>query len=275
MNPFTAVYFAFLDLRNRMDFALRQRVHTPLKPAPQPSAARPDILSAYPSSTRAQAGDEIARLRTVYHFDSVEAGFTERGLRENYFYLAMLDEAFRQSEIDLPVEVTAADIGPSSWFYVQALAAALTHYGTAQPRAIRLTGFEVDAYRLYADFHTRRDHALANMRGLAGVKYVDHGFEPEPSTYDVITSFFPFVFEKDHMEWGLPGRLFNPPELLKASLVSLKPGGLLVIVNQGLREHGEELRFIREVGYSPAAAFKMEPLLFTYPLDRYIITVKK
>jgi hypothetical protein len=275
MNPFTAIYFTFLDLRNRLDYSLRQRVHASSKPVHLPSETRLDILSAYPAGIRKLAGDEIKRLRAAYHFDAVEAGFTERGLRENYFYLAMLDEAFRRSEAALPAGVTAADIGPSSWFYVQALAASLTHYGTDQPRAIHLTGFEVDAYRLYADFHTRRDHALSNMRGLAGVEYVDQGFNPAPSAYDVITSFFPFVFEKDHMEWGLPGRLFHPLDLLNASLVSLKPGGLLVIVNQGLKEHEEELRFLTEAGGSPTAAFKMEPLLFTYPLDRYIITVKK
>ncbi len=275
MNLFTAAYFSLLDLRNRLDYNLRQHVHAPSRPISASTGSRPDILSAYEVDIRAQAGDEIARLRSAYQFDAIETGFTERDLRETYFYLAMLDEAFRRSEAVLPANVTAADIGPSSWFYVQALYAALARCGTSQPRSVHLTGFEVDAYRLYADFHTRRDHALTNMRGLAGVVYMDHGFEPNPSAYDVITSFFPFVFEKDHMEWGLPGWLFNPLNLLKASLASLKPGGLLVIVNQGLREHEEELRFVREAGASPAAVFKMEPLLFTYPLDRYIITVKK
>jgi SAM-dependent methyltransferase len=275
MNLFTAAYFSLLDLRNRLDYYLRQHVHAPSRPVSVSRGSRPEILSAYPVDVRTRAGDEIARLCAAYHFESVETGFTERDLRENYFYLAMLDEAFRRSDAALPAEVTVADIGPSSWFYVQALFFAFTYFGTTRARAVNLTGFEVDAYRLYADFHTRRDHALANMRGLAGVEYVDHGFEPDPSAYDVITSFFPFVFEKDHLEWGLPRSLFNPRSLLNATLASLKPGGLLVIVNQGLKEHEEELRFLQEAGVSPKAAYKMESLLFSYPLDRYIITVKK
>ena len=275
MNPFTAAYVTLLDLRNRLDYAIRQRVHAPSRPIPANTGSRPEILSAYPVDIRARAGDVIARLRADYHFDNVETGFSERDLHENYFYLAMLDEAFRQSKMTLPAEVTAADIGPSSWFYVKALYASLSRFGTAEPRAIRLTGYEVDAYRLYADLHTRRDHALANTRGLSGVEYIDHGFEPRQNTYDVLTVFFPFVFLKDHLEWGLPRHLFNPQSLLKSTLESLKPGGLLVIVNQGLKEHEEELRFMREAGVSPTSAFKMDPLLFSYPLDRYIITVKK
>ncbi len=275
MNPFTSAYFALLDLRNRLDYAIRQRLHAPSRTIPAYTGARPEILSAYPVDIRARAGDEIARLRAEYHFDDVDTGFANRDLRENYFYLAMLDEAFRQSKITLPAEVTAADIGPSSWFYVKALYTALSRFGTTQPRGVHLTGFEVDAYRLYADFHSRRDHAQANMRGLPGVDFVDHGFEPRPDTYDVLTVFFPFIFLKDHLEWGLPRALFNPPNLVKATLASLKPGGLLMIVNQGQLEHEEELRFLREAGFTPASAFKMEPLLFSYPLDRYILTVKK
>ncbi len=275
MNPFTSAYFTLLDLRNRLDYAIRQRVHAPSRPIPANTGSRPEILTAYPAYVRKQAGDVIARLRADYCFDDVEDGFSERDLRENYFYLAMLDEAVRRSNVTLPTEVTAADIGTSSWFYVKALYAALSRFGTAEPRAIRLTGYEVDAYRLYADFHSRLDHALANIRGLPGVDFIDHGFEPRPDTYDVLTVFFPFVFLKDHLEWGLPRALFEPQSLLTASIASLKRGGLLVIVNQGLKEHEEQMRFLSEAGFTPVAAFKMEPLLFSYPLARYIITVTK
>jgi len=275
MNPLTAAYFTLLDLRNRLDYAIRQRVHFPSRAVTLQAGSRPDLQSAYPKETREKVSAEIARLRSAYPVEGIESIPSERDIRENYFYLAMLDEAFRRSGVELPAEVTAADIGPSSWFYVQALYAALTRYGTIQPHAVNLTGFEVDAYRLYADFHTRRDHALANMRGLADVTFVDHGFTAQPDTYDVLTVFFPFIFQKDHLEWGLPGKFFNPQELQSAAFASLKPGGLLVIVNQGLREHEAQKHMLQKAGLAPTAAFKMDPLLFSYPLDRYIITVKK
>jgi hypothetical protein len=275
MNPLTAAYFTLLDMRNRLDFAIRQRVHFSSRAVTMEAGSRPDFLSAYPKELRQAVTAEVARLRLTYPVGGIEVIPSERDIRENYFYLAMLDEAFRRSGVELPAEVTAADIGPSSWFYVQALYTALSSYGTEQPRTINLTGFEVDAYRLYADFHTRRDHALANIRGLDGVEYVDHGFSAQPDTYDVLTAFFPFVFQKDHLEWGLPGTFFNPQELLSAAIASIRPGGLLVIVNQGLDEHEEQNRFVKEAGIKPTTAFKMDPLLFSYPLDRYIITVKK
>jgi SAM-dependent methyltransferase len=275
MNPLTAAYFTLLDLRNRLDYAIRQRVHFSAHSVNRETGTRPDFLLAYPNELRHRVTDEITRLQSAYPVDGIESILSERDNRENYFYLAMLDEAFRRSGVELPVDVTAADIGPSSWFYVQALYAALARFGTAHPRAVHLTGFEVDAYRLYADFHSRRDHALANIRGLAGVNYVDHGFDPHPDTYDVLTTFFPFVFQKDHLEWGLPGRMFNPQDLLEAAIVSLKPGGLLVIVNQGPDEHEAQKRMLQKIGASPVSAFKMDQLLFSYPLDRYIIAVKK
>jgi SAM-dependent methyltransferase len=275
MNPFTAAYFNLLDLRNRLDYAIRQSVRFPSQSVTVKVGNHLDFLSTYSKGFLPKVMEEVTRLRGVYSVETIESLPSERDISENYFYLAMLDGAFRLSGVELPAEVTAADIGPSSWFYVKALYAALAGYRTPQTRAVHLTGFEVDAYRLYADFHTRRDHALANMRGLAGVDYVDRGFEPHPDTYDVLTALFPFVFPKDHLEWGLPGRMFDPRELLKAAIISLKPGGLLVIVNQGLDEHEEQKRFLQEAGIAPTIAFKMDPLLFDYPLDRYIVTVKK
>ena len=275
MNLFTSLYYRLLNLRNHVDFSLRQGARLTARPVDHRNTSRPDILSAYPAEIREKAGGVIARLRSVYHFDAVEAGFEARDLQENYFYLAMLDEVFSRSQAAFPETLTAADIGPSSWFYVQALAAALTWYGVSVPRALRLTGYEVDAYRLYSDFHTRKDHALGNMRGLAGVTYVDQPFRAQPDTYDVLTTFFPFVFEKDLLEWGLPGSLFQPDVLLAAAFASLKPGGMLVIVNQGEQEHEAQEELLRQHGITPLAAFRMDPLLFEYPLDRWIITVKK
>ena len=133
----------------------------------------------------------------------------------------------------------------------------------------------MDAYRLYADFHTRRDHALGQMQGLDGVEYLDRGFTLQPDTFDVITMFFPFVFEKDHLQWGLPGSLFDPAVLMKSAWESLKRGGLLIIVNQGHEEHKAETQLLKRLNIPVASSFKMDPLLYSYPLTRYIITVKK
>jgi hypothetical protein len=186
----------------------------------------------------------------------------------------MLDDALQRSNVAFPETIKAADIGPSSWFYVHALSAALGWFGLPNQRSFQLTGFEIDAYRLYSDFHTRKDHALGNIQGLTDVEYLDQCFEEVTGTYDVITMFFPFVFEKDHLEWGLPQRFFEPGALLKAAWNSLRPGGLLLVVNQGADEHVAELSLMKELHIPVCTAFRVEPLLYTYALDRYIITAK-
>jgi hypothetical protein len=116
---------------------------------------------------------------------------------------------------------------------------------------------------------------MGNMRGLPNVEYLDHGFTLQPGMFDVITLFFPFVFEKDHLKWGLPARLFNPESLMNSVWRSLKTGGAMLVVNQGVKEHNEQLKILERCGISVTAAFRMEPLLYSYPLDRYIITAKK
>jgi hypothetical protein len=187
----------------------------------------------------------------------------------------MLNEAFQRSNITFRDSVHVADIGPSSWFYVHALSAAVAWYNSTTRRDFHLTGYEIDANRLYSDFHTRRDHALGNMQGLQGVEFLDRPFIENNQKLDLITMFFPFVFEEDHLKWGLPARLFKPASLLITAWNSLRKGGLLLIVNQGLDEHTAESGFLKELRISEATAFKVEPLLYSYPLDRYIITAVK
>lgn len=275
MNPFAALYYAFLNLRNSADFAMRQRFHPRLNPVDRTRPANQNFLSSYPLECREKASLLVERLTARYHLDDFSDALFAKEIKENYFYLAMLDEAFHQSHAGFPNTIKAADIGPSSWFYVRALIAALTWYNTQSPRAVYLSGYEVDAYRLFADFHTRKDHAQGNIHGLSNVDYVDQGFSIQPETYDVITLFFPFVFKKDHLQWGLPLNLFDPAGLIKSAWESLRTGSLMVIVNQGKEEHRAQIKILEDSGVPITAAFHMEPLLYTYRLDRYIITAKK
>ncbi len=275
MNLFSKLYYAYLRLRNSLDFAIRQRIHLTTRPFSGTYSAHQDIPASYPSEKREKVKQEIDRLNSKYHFDYFAAGHTPEETRENYFYLAMLDEALERTDCGFTETLTAADIGPSSWFYVHALSAALTWNRSNTPRTVHLTGYEVDAYRLFSDFHTRKDHALGNLRGLPNVEFIDHGFNVQPDKFDVITLFFPFVFEKDHLQWGLPGNLFNPMILMKAVWESVSPNGLMIIVNQGLEENQAERKLVKDLNIPVCAAFRMEPLLYSYPLDRYIITAQK
>lgn len=274
MKFFQEIYFAFLRLRNELDYPLRKRLSFRSSPVFNSQPEVKNVLDSYPVEDRKRIEEIITRLNNQYHFLYFSTSHTLNEIRENYYYLSMLDEAFQRSDLILAESIEAADIGPSSWFYVHALSAALGWFGQSTQRNFHLSGFEIDAYRLYSDFHTRKDHALGNMKGLSGIVYLDHGFEEATCAYDVITLFFPFVFEKDHLEWGLPQRLFEPGELLKAAWNSLRPGGLLLIVNQGFNEHQKELSLMKDLNIPICTAFQVEPLLYSYAFDRFIITAK-
>jgi SAM-dependent methyltransferase len=272
MNPFSQIYLAYLGFKNNLDYPLRQRLGWRSSPVIRSYPDNREILDSYSAKDRLPVQQLLSRLDDQFHFQYFRETHSLDESRENYYYLAMLDEAFQRSGIEFPDSIQAADIGPSSWFYVHALAAVLGWYDAIQHRNYQLTGFEVDAYRLYADFHTRKDHALGNMLGLQNVEFRDHGFEQQPNTYDLVSMFFPFVFVSDHLKWGLPQRLFNPAFLIKSAWNSLKPGGMLLIVNQGTDEHTAELSMLDKLSIPVTTSFKVEPLLYTYPLERYIIT---
>ncbi len=261
-----------LDARNRLDYPLRQlfrwrrsgfRIHPRLEDDP---------FAALPAGDRPRAAALAGRLASAYHLEGFAAQTTPLNYRENLFYLHLLESALEASAISLPDPVRAADIGPSHWFYVQALAALLRWWRTPRPRQIDLQGYEIDPYRVYADLHSRYDHALGHMRGLPGVRYIPRGFSAQPAAFHLIFMLFPFVFSQDHLEWGLPGSLFQPRALLQAAWQSLQSGGLLIIVNQGEEEHRAQRALLEAEGIPIRAAFRHDPLLFRYSLDRFALT---
>jgi SAM-dependent methyltransferase len=210
-----------------------------------------------------------------YHLRSLSLSTTPGNYRENLFYLDLLVGALERSGCTLPTALDAADIGPSHWFYVQALHAGLTWWRAAQERTVRLTGFEADAYRVYSDLYSRFDHAMGHVRGLEGVEYLDQAFTPQAEAFDLITMFFPFVFEKDHLEWGLPHTMFQPQRLVEDAYNSLKPGGVLIVANQGEQEHTAQREMLRQLGITPACAYRQESLFFRYQIDRYVLAARR
>jgi hypothetical protein len=209
-----------------------------------------------------------------YHLRSLSQSASPGSYRENLFYLDMLVQALERSNCKLPARLDAADIGPSHWFYVQALQAGLKWWRTTQERTVRLAGFEADAFRVYSDLYSRYDHALGNMRGLEDVQYIPEAFRPVEGYFHLLTIFFPFVFEKDHLEWGLPAAMFRPQQLLEDAYNSLKPGAPLIIVNQGEEEHHAQRAMLLQLGINPVCAYHQDPLLFQYRLDRYVLVVR-
>jgi len=261
----------FLRMRNMVDYPLRQLFRWRRQGFQLKRQANRDLFATLPMEDRARAGVLAEDLKNRYRLESFFQDSTPVNYRENLFYLSMLEKALESSQCTLPEKVIAADIGPSHWFYVQALHAVLKWWQYPSGRSVVLRGYEVDPYRVYQNFYSRADHAYAHMRGLPGVEYIPRGFSTQTGHLDLATMLFPFVFERDHLEWGLPSLIFHPVSLLESAWQSLKPGGVLISVNQGEKEHAAQRKRLEAGGIPLRAAFRMDSLLFRYPLDRFVL----
>ena len=265
------LFWSLARLRNQVDFPLRRAIalrRRGLSFRNQPKGGLYDYL---PAEQRKEALSLAARLRRDYHLDDFYAASTALNYRENLYYLHLLEQAFLRSDLELPAPVTVADIGPSHWFYVQALYAFLRWQRSPAGREVDLTAYEIDAYRVYTDLYSRYDHALAHMRSLPGTRYLAQAFTAQPGHFHLVLALFPFIFEGDHLEWGLPHALFAPRRLQQQAWDSLSPGGVLVIVNQGLEEHQAQQALLQEIDVQPVAAYQHVSTLYDYDLPRYVL----
>jgi SAM-dependent methyltransferase len=256
------------DLRNSADYSLRQWFRWQRRGLRIRNEPKDRLFARLPEGPRQVAESVAARLLADYHLQTLYNNSRAETYRENLFYLEMLERAVATARPPWPQTIRAADIGPSSWFYVHALHALLQWWECPSGRRVNLSGYEADAYRVYVDFHSRFDHAQAHLQGLNGVRYLPEPFARQPAAFDFVTMLFPFVSAKDHLQWGLPRALFAPDQLLADAWHSLKPGGLLVIVNQGEDEHQAEREMLAAAGIKPLAAFRHASTLYQYGLPR-------
>lgn len=212
------------------------------------------------------------RLIAEYGLEEWRRVSSRTDLATSLVYLEMLERVFTETGHVLPDPVVALDAGPSDWFYVRALHAFLARWGG--PRAVRLDGVELDPYRLYDDLRSRHDWAAAYMGGLAGVRYLAMDVRAYREPVDVAFMFYPFIFEADHRRWGLPRRHLRPGEHLAHVAGLVKPGGLLMIVNQGPAERDEQHRLLAEAGLPIAWWAEHPSALWTYPEPRFVTAVR-
>ncbi len=215
------------------------------------------------------------RLLEVYDLEDIRRRGSAENYRINLYYLDLLEKAFDQLDYPLPQRLHVADIGCSTWFYVRGLMAFLLNYRCQAAREVQLYGYEVDAFRPYFNFYSRLDYARAYSAELKNARFIPEAFKPQALPFDMITQFFPFIFIEDHLEWGLPGQLFSPVELLQRAWANLKQGGLLLIVNQGEQEHIRQKEMLSALGAEADLAFCMQSPLCHYKIDHYVLAVVK
>ncbi len=264
-----------LNLRNMVDYPLRQFFHLRRGTVSYVDDREFDDYAQLPEPDRTRAQQYEKRYLNQYRLGKIKGELTAGNYYENVFYLHMLEQSFDQLKLVVPQEIRAADIGTSHWFYVQALWSFYSWYQTDTARQVILDGYEADAYRIYSDFHSRYDHAITHIGGLQDVHFKPTGFPSDEIQYDIITLFFPFVFEKDLLQWGLPAKVHHPGELIKIAWNSLKPNGVLMIVNQGIEEHRMEQKICDELSIPTNVTLHIEPLLYKYDYERYVIAAIK
>lgn len=282
---FIPVITPLLSGRNAVDYPLRQFFHW-RRPGGYAirDQTKSNLFDYLDGDARKRVETQADRLLRSYCLADLYAHSTRANYRENLYYLDLITTAFDRASVHLSNPLQVADIGVSHWFYAQALFAALTWYppgkryhSSPKPgRAVALKGFEVDAYRVYRTFYSRYDHAMGHIKGLPEtVEFRAQPFIRQTGQFDLITLFFPFVFEVDHLGWGLLRQAFNPDQLLGDAWNSLKMGGTLLVVNQGDNEHQAEKEHFKKLGINPAAAYKHDSSqLYRYAVDRYVLVAQ-
>jgi len=260
---------------NFVDYPLRQLIHWHRGILTPVNEDKSRLFKSLPPDLAEEAVTSAKHFLDTYHLQSLYENSTKESYLYNLYYLELLERVFEQVSFDLPESISAVDIGASSWFYVQALYGFLKYWQSLSGRMVTLTGYEIDPYRIYSNLHSRYDHALTNIQGLHGVEYIPHKFVALPEHFNLTFMFFPFVFIKDHLEWGLPSNRFDPGELWKIAIESTKPSGLLILVNQSIEENRAQLDLLKMFGKKPELTFRNESLFYSYPIPHYVSVVRK
>jgi SAM-dependent methyltransferase len=259
-------------LRNLVDYPLRRRlkVRRPVRnvtPAGLEHAL--DVLQE-------EEQREARRLIGMYGLADLAARGTRRDILENLFYLDLILTALAGANVPLPAgKLTGIDVGVGHWFYVHALYNVLREWRATRPREVELLGFETDPYRVYDDGHSRADWASWYLRGVPQALYVPDDVRRWGMQADVAFMLFPFVFATDADKWGLPRTVFQPVDLLQHVWRGVKPGGALIVANQGRDEADEQKRLFAKAGVRPTWGTRVASPFFRYREPRFVYVAVK
>lgn len=231
MNPLFHLHAGlnrfFFRCRNRFRLGRKHYVEKPAEALPALSEIQQEIIGG------------LKERYGVCFEKSLNAG----NALENYHLLDLLDRFPKIPPWPLPHHLAILDVGSKNFYY----ASTLHHFF----KPAKLTGLEIDAYRIYRDWQTRLSYARYYIRDLPEVSYEVGDFMDWSGEVNVVLFFFPFVVPDPLVNWGLPLTLFKPKELfVKASRV-LKPKGYLFMVNHGEEEFEAAKTLALEAGFAP------------------------
>lgn len=260
-------------LKNRWDFFWRSHLRWS-RPTPYQEPWEP---KEHLFQDRSNAETLQNREQALLHQFSLET-FRQQSSRQRYLEtLTYLDYLTHLLPEGLQTNHPPAwlDVGAKNWAYVPAL----YHFLSRHTPHFTLTGIELDGYRLYSDLYTRADYAHTYTAPFPQAKYLvgdvlTHPQTTTPHQWDVISCFLPFVFMEPCLAWGLPDTAFQPQHFFQHLIKLLKPGGWLLLINQGSDEAAEQLHLLQQ---HPPTALHIEPLgplppsFLPYQYPRYAI----
>lgn len=262
------------DTANRVFFNLRCRLQWQRRGYREIPESKEDLFGNLPAPLAKRAATLATELRARYQLASLYAAASRLNYLENLFLLDLFDQAWSEAALTLPAAPRILDVGAKNWYYVRAVYQFFQYQGQREPRSIHLTGIELDAYRVYADWHSRYDYAVAYMQGLPDCRYLVGDFLDHREQYDVVLLLFPFLLERTLLQWGLPLTHFQPLKFLQHALDLLTPAGILCIVNQGEQEASAQLDLIQAAGYQYHLHREHVSVLMSYTEARYVTIVR-
>jgi hypothetical protein len=261
----------YYQVKNELDFALRNKIRWN-----RPVSLRKSVsVSSILANCNAELNSSTRELVQTYHLDEIQLPFHRDLVEVNLYYLDLFIHAFENLPFDFPNPLTAVDVGPSDWFYLPALASFLNYYRCEQGRELHITGYEIDPYRVYRDFHARHNIAEQRINAFKHIQYYLKPFEGRTNMNDLVFQCFPFLFLRDHLSWGLPKRLFDPEKLLNDAVESLKQNGILLIINQGAAENQLQRSLLIDRGLQIITDFRFNSEFKQYDHEHYVLVVKK
>lgn len=206
-----------------------------------------------------------------FKLDYLKSHSTKRLYLEN---IAMIELLKKYLETYIKKDnIAILDIGSKNWFYA---------FGEHQffkysnlKKSINLKGVEIDAFRLYSNFHSRYDYAQYHIKNLDDTGYLAIDLLKHNDKYDFITWFFPFLTELPLLEWGLPLSSFKPAEMLLHSYKLLKPEGVMLIVNQDEKEYKIQQKLCQDLKIEALHMGEFESSFIDYGHKRFVSLIIK
>ncbi len=163
-------------------------------------------------------------------------GLSEWSWRANLHVYDLLSAILDRTPPAKSKGASVLDVGSKNFEYAPGLLGALRGRFEGP---VMLTGIELDAYRVYRGMHSRFDAAeyfldlsATLFRDSPRGRYLAGNVLRHRETYDLITWFSPFLTPFPHLRWGLSRSSLEPRATLEHVLSLLRPGGMLIVVNQ-------------------------------------------